>query len=130
MNVCDEVCRFEVPEGLKFGSFDSLIKLMDELSRQDSSVEGVLRRVERQMCELDPSCEFKVLVRQKTMSVEAYVRAFAWDDTRFPKIRSVGDNLAALCSAVSRIDDDLKTKSLAFTEVKAVIFISPKYLTK
>ena len=53
-------CRFEVPLNLKFGSFDSLIKLVDDLGKYDSQVESVIRRVERQVFELDPSAELNV----------------------------------------------------------------------
>ncbi len=118
--VCDEVCQFDVPTSLKFGSFDLLIKLMDDLSRQDNAVESILRRVERQMLELDPTCEFKVLVRQKTMTVESYVRSFQWDDTKFPRTRSVSENLQQLTSTISRVDDDVKNKAYAFSDVKTV----------
>merc|ERR1712194_755858 len=105
----------------KDGSFDSLIKLMDDLSRQDVSVEGILRRIERQMNELDPSCEFKVLFRQKTMTVEGYVRAFQWDDAKFPRSRSVPENLAQLATTIARVDEDVKNKAYTFTEVKTTI---------
>ena len=98
-NVCDEVCKFDVPESLKFGSFDSLIKLMDDIAKYDGQVESILRRIERQMIELDPKIQlsdFKVLFRQKTMGVDSYVRAFVWDDTKFPRNRNVADNLSHL----------------------------------
>jgi len=118
-NVCDEVCKFDVPESLKFGSFDSLIKLMDDISRYDSQVEGILRRIERQMLDLDPKADFKVLFRQKTMTIESYVRSFIWDDTKFPRNRNVADNLAHLVMTVSKIDEDVKAKAYAFSDVKS-----------
>lgn len=121
-NVCDEVCRFSVPDQLKFGSFDSLIKLMDDLSKQDAAVEAILRKVERQMLELDATCEFKVLFRQKTMSVESYVRSFQWDDTKFPRTRSLGENLAQLTTTIGRVDEDVKNKAYSYTDVKTVLF--------
>ncbi|CAD7962595.1 unnamed protein product [Amoebophrya sp. A25] len=120
-NTCDEVCKFDVPETLKFGSFDSLVRLMDDLAKYDSQVEGVLRRVERQMTELDANADFKVLFRQKTMSVESYVRTFQWDDTKWPRNRNVADNLTSLCTTVTRIDDDVKNKAYAFSDVKSSI---------
>ena len=58
--LCEESCMFDVPENLKFGSFDSLIKLVDELGKYDSQVESVARRVERQALELDPTTELSV----------------------------------------------------------------------
>lgn len=120
-NVCDEVCRLEVPESLKFGSFDMLMKLMDDLQKQDTNIEAALRRIERQMMELDPTCEFKVLFRQKTMTVESYVRSFSWDDTKFPRSRSVGENLSHLASTIQRVDEDVKNKAYSYTEVKTAI---------
>jgi len=117
-SVCDEVFQLDVPESLKFGSFDTLIKLVDDLGKADAAVEAVLRRIERQMLELDPVCDFKVLFRQKTLSVENYVRSFAWDDAKFPRSRSVGDNLSQLLSAIGRCDEDVKSKAYQFVEVK------------
>ena len=63
--------------------------MMDDLAKYDGVVEGVLRRIERQMTELDANADFKVLFRQKTMTVESYVRSFQWDDTKWPRNRNV-----------------------------------------
>ncbi|CAD7958705.1 unnamed protein product [Amoebophrya sp. A120] len=118
-NTCDEVCKFDVPDTLKFGSFDSLVKMMDDLSKYDSQVEGILRRIERQMTDLDANADFKVLFRQKTMTVESYVRSFQWDDTKWPRNRNVSDNMTSLMNTVSRIDDDVKNKAYAYADVKS-----------
>jgi V-type H+-transporting ATPase subunit C len=120
-NVCDEVCKFDVPENLKFGSFDSLIKLMDDLQKYDSQVEAVLKRIERQMTDLDAKAEFNVRFRQKTMTLESYIRSFQWDDTKYPRNRPVNDNAQNLFSMVVRIDDDVKAKAYAFSDVKTSI---------
>lgn len=60
--LCEEAIAFDVPDNLKFGSFDSLIKLVDELGKVDSQVESVIRRVERQALDLDSSIELNVRV--------------------------------------------------------------------
>lgn len=120
-NMCDEVCKFDVPEGLKFGAFDSLIKLMDDLSKYDNQIETVLRRVERQMLELDGQAEFKVLFRQKTLTPSSYVRSFVWDDTKYPRNRLLQENLADLFQKTMKIDDDVKNKAYSFTDVKTSI---------
>ena len=52
--------RFDVPENLKFGSFDSLIKLVDDMGKFDSQVESVIRRIERQLFDLDSKAELNV----------------------------------------------------------------------
>lgn len=120
-NICDEVCKFDVPENLKFGSFDSLIKMMDDLAKTDTQVEGVLRRVERQMVDLDSNADFNVLFRQKTMTLESYVRSFQWDDTKFPRHRNLADNLQQLFLTIQRIDEDVKTKAYGYADVKGTI---------
>ncbi len=114
---CDEVVSLDVPDTLKFGTFDSLIKLMDDLAKTDGNVEGVLRRIERQMSDLG-NPDFQILVRQKVISVEAYVRSFQWDDTKFPRNRYLADNLTSLTSTVSRIDEDVKAKTFSYQDVK------------
>lgn len=120
-NLCEEVCRFDVPENLKFGSFDSLIAMMDDLAKHDSSCEGVIRRIERQMTELDSKAEFKILFRQKTMTVESYVRSFTWDETKWPRNRSLADNLQTLMTVMTRIDEDVKNKAYQYTDAKQAL---------
>lgn len=54
------VMLFDVPDNLKFGSFDSLIKLVDDLAKVDGNVEGIVRRVERHLLDMSPTAELKV----------------------------------------------------------------------
>jgi V-type H+-transporting ATPase subunit C len=94
---------------------------MDDIAKYDGQVESILRRIERQMIELDPKIQlsdFKVLFRQKTMGVDSYVRAFVWDDTKFPRNRNVADNLSHLVMTVQKIDEDVKAKAYTFSDIK------------
>merc|ERR1719183_2802707 len=92
----EEICKFEVPGTLKFGSFDNLIKLLDDLQKYDGQVESVLRRIERQLLDLDPQAEFKIISQRTQMSYEQYLRKFVWDDAKFPRTRALVDNLQLL----------------------------------
>jgi len=114
----DEVARFDVPESLKFGSFDSLIKLTDDLQKIDSQLEGTIRRVERTILDLDPRAEFKIISQRKQSTLEAYIRTFQWDDHKFPRTRALTDNLQLLWSSVQKLDEEVKSKSNAFNDVK------------
>lgn len=60
--------RFDVPENLKFGSFDSLIKLVDDMGKYDSQVESVIRRIERQVYDLDSKAELNVCLGFSSLS--------------------------------------------------------------
>lgn len=109
---------FDVPTTLKFGSFDSLVKLTDDLMKYDASVEGVLRRIERQLLELNPSAEMKIITQRTQQSWESYIRKFRWDDAKFPRSRNLQDNLSLLLGSVTRLDEEVRNKSSAFAEMK------------
>ena len=87
---------FEVPENLKFGSFDSLIKLVDDLAKYDSQVESVIRRVERQLFDLDPQAELSIMAQRSSSSVEHYLTKFRWDDIKYPRNRPLSDTISLL----------------------------------
>lgn len=117
---CDQIMPLNVPLSLKFGTFDSLIKLMDDLSKTDGTVETILRRVERQMYDLAGSTapDFQILSFQRVDSVEAYIHNFTWDNTKFPSNRYLADNLSSISSTVGRIDEDVKARSFTYQDVK------------
>jgi V-type H+-transporting ATPase subunit C len=111
---------FDVPQTLKFGSFDSLVKLTDDLAKYDSQTESVLRRIERQLLELNPAAEMKVISQRTQQSWESYLRKFKWDDAKFPRShKSIQDNLSLLLSSVNRLDEEVRNKSSVFAELKS-----------
>jgi len=120
--------RFDVPDGesaLKFGSFDDLIRLTDDMAKHDSQVEGIARRIERMYLEVepgkanDPSKEFKVLSQTKTMSFDKYLREWRWDDAKYPKMRGLTNNLTLLLSVANKLDEEARNKSAQFNELNA-----------
>ena len=116
--LAEEVHVFDVPENLKFGSFDSLIKMVDDLGKYDSQVESVARRVERQALDLDATTELNVISQRAQMGVEEYVKKFKWDDVKFPRARTVQDNIQSLLGSVQKIDEEVKTKTQQYTDAK------------
>lgn len=115
------VLDFDVPFSLKFGAFDDLVRLVDELAKHDTGVEVVLRRVERLGLELDPTMELRIIWQRSSYTVQQYLRNFSWDHAKFPKERSMKENLAALLQSVSKLDSDIRTKSAQFNEIKASV---------
>lgn len=116
--LCEEVVVFDVPDNLKFGSFDSLIKLVDELVKYDSQVESVARRVERQATELDAGIELPIITQRAQMGVDEYVTKFKWDDMKFPRGRTVQDNIQSLLVSVQKIDEEVKNKTQQYMDAK------------
>jgi V-type H+-transporting ATPase subunit C len=114
-------CTFDVPDTLKFGSFDNLIRLMDDLQKYDSQVESTLRRIERQLLELNPNAEFKIISQRTQQGWEQYIRKFPWDDAKFPRSRNINDNLQLLLGSVQKLDEEVRNKSSQFAELKTQV---------
>jgi len=113
---------FHVPDGdhsLRFGSFDNLIRLTDELQKHDQQVEGILRRLDRQYCEVHPTPEFQVLSQRAWMSFDRYIRNWQWDDAKYPKSRGLTDNLTMILQTVSKLDEEARNKAAQYNELKA-----------
>jgi len=120
--------KFDVPDGesaLKFGSFDDLIRLTDDMAKHDSQVEAIARRIERMYLEveptkgLDPIREFKVLSQTKQLAFDKYMREWKWDDAKYPKMRGLTNNLTLLLSVTNKLDEEARNKSAQYNELNS-----------
>jgi V-type H+-transporting ATPase subunit C len=50
--------------------------------------------------------------------VEDYVKKFRWDDVKFPRSRSVQDNIQLLITSVQKVDEEVKNKTQQYTDAK------------
>jgi len=131
------VCEFNLPQGAltpKFGSFDNLIKLTDDLVKFDSQTEGCLRRLERQFLETfederdraaaekeGGDSHFTVTKGQEgpIVGIEAFINAgWKWDEAKYPPQRSLQKNLEHLLECVQKIDEDCRSQGQAYSDVK------------
>jgi len=113
--------KFDVPDGdrsLLFGSFDNLIRLTDDLQKADSSVDSILHRLERQYVELDPKADFKVKSQRQEKPFLEYLKNWQWDEAKYPKTRSILDNLTLLMSVVTKLDEEARNKTAQYNEFK------------
>lgn len=130
------ISEFKLPLGHltpKFGTFDNLIKLTDDLSKFDSSTEGCLRRLERQYVETletdaekaavdrDPDSHFEVYdSSKKAMRIDSFLReGWGWDEAKYPPSRSLQANLDHLLASVMKLDEDCRNLGQAYSELKA-----------
>lgn len=110
--------NFNVPD-LKFGSFDNLVRLTDDLQKNDGQVDTILHRLERQYLELDPNAVFKVRTRREEKDFSQYANTFQWDEGMFSKERTIGDNLEGLMKKISKIDEEARNKTAQYNELKS-----------
>jgi len=113
--------KFDVPDGersLLFGSFDNLIRLTDDLQKSDSQVDSILHRLERQYLELDPKAEFRVKSQRQEKTFHDYLRTWQWDEAKYPKSRSILDNLTLLMSVVNKLDEEARNKTAQYNDFK------------
>lgn len=113
--------KFEVPDGersLLFGSLDNLIRLTDDLQKYDGQVDGIVHRLERQYLELDPRADFKVKSQRQEKPFLDYIRTWQWDEAKYPKTRSISDNLTLLMSVVNKLDEEARNKTAQYNEFK------------
>jgi len=113
--------KFDVPDGersLVFGSFDNLIRLTDDLQKYDSQVDSIVHRLERQYVDIDPRAEFKVKSQRQEKPFLEYLRNWQWDEAKYPKTRSISDNVTLLMSVVNKLDEEARNKTAQYNDSK------------
>lgn len=113
--------KFDVPDGersLVFGSFDNLIRLTDDLQKNDSQVDSIVHRLERQFLELDPKADFRVKSQRQEKSFQDYLKGWQWDEAKYPKTRSILENLTLLMSVVNKLDEEARNKTAQYNDFK------------
>lgn len=113
--------KFDVPDGdrsLPIGSFDTLIRLTDDLQKYDGQVDSIIHRLERQLIELDPRADFKVKMHRKEVSLTEYLKNWQWDEARFSKTRSIADNITSLMNSVTKLDEEARNKTAMYNDLK------------
>lgn len=130
------ISEFKLPLGSltpKFGTFDNLIKLTDDLSKFDSQTEGCLRRLERQYVETFETDQEKAAVdrdgdnhfevydaQKKAMRIDSFLRqGWSWDESKYPPSRSLQANLDHLLASVMKLDEDCRNLGQAYSDLKA-----------
>lgn len=113
--------KFDVPDGersLMFGSFDNLIRLTDDLHKHDVAIETIVHRLERQYIELDPNAYFKVKSQRQEKPFLDYLKAWHWDEAKYPRTRSISDNMTLLMQTVSKLDEETRNKTMQYNDLK------------
>src|SRR4051812_39797573 len=109
-----EIFHYEVPT-MKVGTLEKLMAAGDSLAKVDTSVEGVIRKIERACQELNEAGE-ELMVEGGP--VLAYIEHFRWATAKYQASRPVEELVKLITQSVQKIDDELKEAMGAYQESK------------
>jgi V-type H+-transporting ATPase subunit C len=100
------------------GNLDSLISLSDELNKSNTTVENVLRKIERQYLDISgTSSASPDKLRINGCEVEKFVQAFKWDPTNYPfHSKPLQEICASVLTMASRVEEELKRKGTSYSD--------------
>jgi V-type H+-transporting ATPase subunit C len=109
---------FEIPDSFKIGSLDSLVTLSDDLTKLDTQIESVIRKVERQYMELDTANPLQLEKKNsnETIKPSEFVNNFQWSTGSFPISKSLQELTMSMSEKLSTLDDEVKIKTAKFIE--------------
>jgi V-type H+-transporting ATPase subunit C len=128
------VNRFKIPS-LRVGSLDSLLTLSEDLGRKDQFFEGVVNKIARQLRDLYADTDYneddatgKILAINNT-GLDTYLAHFEWDEAKYRLNSPLKDVIDAVSATMTKIDEELRTKSASFQSVTQVIAAEKKKAT-
>ena len=109
---------FNVPDGLRVGTLDSLMALSDDLAKMDTVSEATAFKIYTKLLELKGEAP-----TIRSIDVASYVMGghWEWDETKF----QINTPLRELCETVAGriggLDDELKAKTTELNTLKGAI---------
>lgn len=135
------MCTFNVPQ-LRVGSLDSLMALSDEVARADGFVEGVVKKVERQVTESYNALKLAELaaaaasagaeaptlaavpalgLRCAGKPVYDFLPGWGWDAATWDTREPLPELLRRMTSAAEKVDADIRAVAAAYQEKKTAL---------
>mmetsp|Transcript_1017 Transcript_1017/g.2965 ORF Transcript_1017/g.2965 Transcript_1017/m.2965 type:complete len:419 (-) Transcript_1017:214-1470(-) len=112
-----EMFKFEVPS-LTVGTLDTLMNLSDDLTKTDTIVEGIVRKIERTGHDL--------FQKQADLSVGGvpaarYIQQFAWDSAKYPNRRPLKELVSLIAGGAAAVEEELKQLTASFGEKQTAL---------
>ena len=92
----------------KIGTLDQLVKLNDALAKVDYNLEGVIRKISKQAQDVSADIKLKIETQDSTMEVKEFIEQFQWDDTKYPRTRSLVEIAQIVSEKMVTNDNDIK----------------------
>ncbi|UXI17191.1 hypothetical protein NH340_JMT03134 [Sarcoptes scabiei] len=110
--------RFHIPD-LKVGTLDTLVGLSDDLSKLDTYVETVSRKLAQSIGDiLEKGQPINEQLQVNGQDLHTYVTKFQWDSAKFPIKQSLKSLNEIISKQIGQIDQDMKTKTSTFNNLK------------
>ena len=110
--------RFHIPD-LKVGTLDQLVGLSDDLSKLDAYVESVSRKLAQSIGDiLEKGQPLSEQLQANSQDLTSYITKFQWDSAKFPIKQSLKSLQEIINKQIGQIDQDLKTKTATFNNLK------------
>ncbi|CAJ0918171.1 unnamed protein product, partial [Mesorhabditis belari] len=111
--------KFNIPD-LKVGTLDQLVGLSDDLGKLDTTAESVTRKLVQYFGDVLEDDRDKLyehlVIGNKDM--KSYVTKFQWESAKYPLKQSLKVLSEIIGKQITQIDNDLKTKSLGYNNLK------------
>lgn len=101
----------------KFGTLNLLMKLNDALGKVDHTLEGVIRKVQKQAEEIKAEA-----LSELVQDLEEKLSNFQWDDTKYPRSRSLGDIAAMISERMNSADSEMKKFTEEYNNIKNQLY--------
>uniref|UniRef100_A0A8C6TMI3 V-type proton ATPase subunit C n=1 Tax=Neogobius melanostomus TaxID=47308 RepID=A0A8C6TMI3_9GOBI len=111
--------KFNIPD-LKVGTLDVLVGLSDELTKLDTFVESVVKKVAQYMADVLEDSRDKVQENLLANGVDlvTYISRFQWDMAKYPIKQSLKNISEIISKVTTQIDNDLKARASAYNNLK------------
>jgi len=111
--------KSKVERGLfRSGSLDSLMGLLEIIAKVDSNVEMILKKIQKQIIDLDPQWEMKIETNNGKIPVDKYLREFVWEESKFPRSKTLTELMGIANEKAANADKELKKLSNEYGDTK------------
>ncbi|KAI8927064.1 ATPase, V1 complex, subunit C [Entophlyctis helioformis] len=117
-----EVLPFQLPE-FKVGTLDSLVVLSDELAKTDQAFEAIVVKVADGLRNLlnNDMDQWKANLIVGDKRIETYLKSFQWNAMKYRVDKTLKELADMVSQEVNSIDALMKTKTQAYSQVKAAL---------
>ncbi|XP_052601803.1 V-type proton ATPase subunit C 2 isoform X4 [Peromyscus californicus insignis] len=112
--------KFAIPD-FKVGTLDSLVGLSDELGKLDTFAESLIKRTAQSVVEVMEDSKGKVHENLLANGVDltSFVTHFEWDMAKYPAKQPLVSVVDTLAKQLAQIETDLKSRTAAYSVLKA-----------